>query len=46
MGEMAKMEHSYYGELAVVCMPGCEKFVDEVDGPAAVFIWMAGKKHR
>lgn len=26
------MEHSYYGELAVVCMPGCEKFVDEVDG--------------
>lgn len=27
-----KMENKYFGELAVICMPGCEKFVDEVDG--------------
>lgn len=25
------MEHGYYGELAVICMPGCEKFIEEVD---------------
>ena len=27
-----QMEHNFYGELAVICMPGCEKFVEEVDG--------------
>ena len=26
------MEHNHYGELAVICMPGCEQFVEEVDG--------------
>ena len=27
-----EMENKYFGELAVICMPGREKFVDEVDG--------------
>jgi hypothetical protein len=26
-----EMENNFYGELSVICMPGCEKFVDEVD---------------
>ena len=25
------MENTYYGELSVIGMPGCEKFVEEVD---------------
>ena len=32
MRTVKQMEHNHYGELAVICMPGCEQFVEEVDG--------------